>query len=128
MCVSCAVYVRVLPSGVGIKLQIADYWAGVEIEAPLDGSTPVEIHGSATIDGILIGPPNSLVNGKGSHYEALIKVDTDAAGPWGLPNGWVRLPARLPACLHSCLHSCLNSLRKQLACLRFNLHAYPNRA
>jgi hypothetical protein len=29
--------------GVGIKLQIADYWSGVEIEAPLDGSTPVEI-------------------------------------------------------------------------------------
>lgn len=72
--------------GVGIKLQIADYWSGVEVEAPLDGSTPVEIHGAATIDGILIGPPNSLVNGKASHYKSLIKVDADAAGPWA--PGW----------------------------------------
>ena len=81
-------------NGIGIKLQLADYWcdiiisqpltnpsdllpplppscrddtvslpcarSGVEIEAPLDGSTPVEIHGAATIDGILIGPPNSV--------------------------------------------------------------------
>eukprot|EP01051_Picozoa_sp_SAG22_P001378 SAG22_NODE_53_length_24242_cov_158.884231_18_plen_193_part_00 len=61
-------------------LKVADYWSGVEVEAPLDGSTPVEIHGPATIDGILIGPPNSLVNGKPSHYEALIKVDTTASG------------------------------------------------
>ena len=35
--------------GVGIKLQIADYWSGVEIEAPLDGSTPVEIQASPII-------------------------------------------------------------------------------
>jgi hypothetical protein len=46
------------------------------------------IQGAATIDGILIGPPNSLVNGKGSHYETLIKVGLNAAGPWGLPGGW----------------------------------------
>lgn len=74
--------------GTGIRLQIADYWSGTEIEAPLDGSIPVEIQGAATIDGILIGPPNSLVNGKGSHYKTLIKVDSAAAGPWGLPGGW----------------------------------------
>jgi hypothetical protein len=75
--------------GTGIKLQVADYWSGVEIEAPLDGSTPVEIHGAGTIDGILIGPPNSLVNGKASHYETLIKVDAGASGSWGRnPSGW----------------------------------------
>ena len=63
--------------------------AGVEIEAPLDGSTPVEIYGSATIDGILIGPPNSKsADGKGCHYDTLIKVDSSVAQPWGLPGGW----------------------------------------
>ena len=70
-------------SGVGILLQVADYWSGVEIEAPLDGSTPVEMHGPATIDGVLIGPPNSIK----CHYQQLIKIDATAAGPFA-PPGW----------------------------------------
>ena len=70
-------------SGVGILLQVADYWSGVEIEAPLDGSTPVEMHGPATIDGVLIGPPNSIK----CHYKQLIKIDATAAGPFA-PPGW----------------------------------------
>eukprot|EP01050_Picozoa_sp_SAG11_P008098 SAG11_NODE_697_length_7684_cov_8.250231_4_plen_450_part_00 len=74
-------------TGTGIKLQNADCWVGVEIEAPLDGSTPVEMYGSSSIDGILIGPPNS---GK-AHFETFIKVDASPASAWGLPaqpGGW----------------------------------------
>lgn len=71
-------------TGVGITLQNGDYWCGVEIEAPLDGSTPVEIYGSATINGIMIGLPNS---GR-CHYKTLIKVDSSPSQPWGLPGGW----------------------------------------
>ena len=84
-------------TGVGITLQNGDYYAGLEIESPLDGSTPIEIYGSATIDGLMIGPPNSKVKGKSgvpkwAHYDTLIKVDASAAQPWGVRGGWHGAP------------------------------------
>jgi hypothetical protein len=57
-------------AGTGIMLQQSDYWCGVEIEAPAQGSTPVLLQGPATIDGILI----SLDNGNPTQFESLIKV------------------------------------------------------
>ena len=72
--------------GVGIRTSVADYWAGTEIEAPLDGSTPVEMAGSSTIAGIFIGPPNSLYHGKPCHFKAMIKVTTQTEP--GIPGGW----------------------------------------
>jgi hypothetical protein len=57
-------------TGTGIMLQQSDYWCGVEIEAPAQGSQPVLLRGPATIDGIII----SLDNGNPTQFDSLIKV------------------------------------------------------
>ena len=52
---------------------LLQYWSGVEVEAPAQGSTPVVLRGPATIDGMLI----SLTNDAPTHFDALIQVAMD---------------------------------------------------
>ena len=53
---------------------LLQYWSGVEVEAPAQGSTPVVLRGPATIDGVLI----SLTNSAPTHFDALIQVAMDS--------------------------------------------------